>query len=83
MVCCVQTPDSYGCMLELCWKGTKPVELGGGVQRRFLQDEDEVIISGTRQFFYFCNFFKMIGCLYVNIYYMMLAELFKIILHIT
>lgn len=50
VVCCVQTPDSYGCMLELCWKGTKPVELGGGVQRRFLQDEDEVIISGASQF---------------------------------
>ncbi|XP_060075134.1 fumarylacetoacetase-like [Ylistrum balloti] len=41
-----ETTDSFGSMLELCWKGTKPIELGGGVTRKFLQDGDEVIMSG-------------------------------------
>ncbi|XP_014220060.1 fumarylacetoacetase [Copidosoma floridanum] len=41
-----ETPDSYGSMLELCWKGTKPVSLNDGSQRKFLQDGDEVIIRG-------------------------------------
>ncbi|XP_016978778.1 fumarylacetoacetase [Drosophila rhopaloa] len=41
-----ETPDSYGSLLELCWKGTKTVELPGGKTRKFLQDFDEVIIRG-------------------------------------
>lgn len=40
------TPDSFGSMLELSWRGTRTVDLGNGVTRKFLQDEDEVIISG-------------------------------------
>ena len=38
--------DSFGSMLELSWRGTRSVELGDGVVRKFLQDEDEVIIRG-------------------------------------
>uniref|UniRef100_A0A914GUP0 Fumarylacetoacetase n=1 Tax=Globodera rostochiensis TaxID=31243 RepID=A0A914GUP0_GLORO len=42
------SPDSLGCLLELSWKGTKPVHLGeGGEMRKFLKDNDEVIISGS------------------------------------
>lgn len=41
-----QTSDSYGSMLELSWKGTKPIKLNDGTTRKFLQDHDEVIISG-------------------------------------
>lgn len=33
-------------MLELCWKGTRPVNLNGGQTRKFLADGDEVIIRG-------------------------------------
>lgn len=33
-------------MLELCWKGTKPVPLKDGSTRKFLQDGDEVTIEG-------------------------------------
>ncbi|PAA87962.1 hypothetical protein BOX15_Mlig033367g2, partial [Macrostomum lignano] len=40
------TEDSYGSMLELSWKGSKPVSLGGDVTRRFLQDGDEVVMTG-------------------------------------
>ncbi|XP_012251865.2 fumarylacetoacetase [Athalia rosae] len=38
--------DSYGSMLELCWKGTKPVALKDGTTRKFLQDGDEISIRG-------------------------------------
>jgi fumarylacetoacetase len=40
------TPDSYGSMLELSWKGTKPVELSGGGRRTFIEDGDTVIMRG-------------------------------------
>ncbi|EFN79406.1 fumarylacetoacetase isoform X1 [Harpegnathos saltator] len=41
-----ETPDSFGSMLELCWKGTKNIPLKDGTTRKFLQDGDEVIIRG-------------------------------------
>ncbi|TNE54208.1 MAG: fumarylacetoacetase [Bacteroidetes bacterium] len=40
------TPDSYGSMLELAWKGTKPIQLSDGSERKFLEDHDTVIIRG-------------------------------------
>ena len=39
------TPDSYGSMLEISWKGTKPVSMPDGTERRFLQDGDSVIMK--------------------------------------
>ncbi len=38
--------DSRGCLLELTWRGTEPIDLPDGTQRRFLQDGDEVGMSG-------------------------------------
>lgn len=38
--------DSRGCLLELTWRGSKPVALPPGEQRRFLEDGDEVILRG-------------------------------------
>ena len=40
------TPDSYGSMLELAWKGTKPIKLSDGTERKFIQDGDTVIMRG-------------------------------------
>ena len=40
------TKDSRGCLLELTWRGTEPIELPSGEQRRFLEDGDEVIMRG-------------------------------------
>jgi fumarylacetoacetase len=40
------TPDSYGSMLELAWKGTKPLKLSNGTERKFIQDFDTVIMKG-------------------------------------
>ena len=33
-------------MLELAWKGTKPLQLNDGTERRFIQDGDNVIMRG-------------------------------------
>jgi fumarylacetoacetase len=35
-----------GCLLELTWRGTEPLQLPSGEQRRFLEDGDEVIMRG-------------------------------------
>jgi fumarylacetoacetase len=40
------TPDSLGSLLELAWNGKTPVELPGGDKRAFLEDGDEVIMTG-------------------------------------
>ncbi len=37
---------SRGCLLELSWRGTEPIELPDGESRTFLQNGDEVILSG-------------------------------------
>jgi fumarylacetoacetase len=38
--------SAYGSMLELSWKGSKTVDIGNGETRKFLQDGDEVILTG-------------------------------------
>ena len=43
------TPDSYGSMLELSWKGEKPVKLNDGSTRTFIEDNDTVIMRGHCQ----------------------------------
>jgi fumarylacetoacetase len=44
----VSGPDkgNRGCLLELTWRGTEPLHLPDGEQRTFLQDGDEVILTG-------------------------------------
>ncbi|XP_057695608.1 fumarylacetoacetase [Corythoichthys intestinalis] len=39
-------PESFGSMLELSWRGSKSIDLGGGETRTFLRDGDEVTITG-------------------------------------
>jgi len=41
-----QKEDSFGSMLELAWKGTKPLKLNNGIERKFIEDNDTVIIRG-------------------------------------
>ncbi|MGD1842464.1 MAG: fumarylacetoacetase [Thermonemataceae bacterium] len=38
--------SSYGSMLELAWKGTKPLTLKDGTTRKFIQDHDTIIMRG-------------------------------------
>ncbi len=40
------TEGSFGSMLEIAWKGTKPVSMNDGSQRKFIEDGDTVSIRG-------------------------------------
>jgi fumarylacetoacetase len=40
------TKDSRGCLLELTWRGSEPIELPSGETRRFLENGDEIILRG-------------------------------------
>ena len=37
---------SFGSMLEISWKGTKPLKMPDGSERKFVQDGDSVIFNG-------------------------------------
>ncbi len=40
------TEDGYGSMLELTWRGEKPITLSNGTTRKFLSDYDTVTMKG-------------------------------------
>jgi fumarylacetoacetase len=37
---------SFGSMMEITWRGTKPVKMNDGSERKFINDHDTVIIRG-------------------------------------
>jgi fumarylacetoacetase len=41
--------QNRGCLLEMTWRGTEPLELPTGEMRKFLEDGDEVILRGWCQ----------------------------------
>jgi fumarylacetoacetase len=41
------TPESFGSLLERTWRGTNPLRLSNGAERRFLEDGDSVILTGA------------------------------------
>lgn len=43
------TADSYGSMLELTWRGERPIQLPSGESRKFLADGDKVTLTGWCQ----------------------------------
>ena len=43
------TEDSFGSMLELTWGGQKPIQMNDGSERKFINDNDTVIIRGYCQ----------------------------------
>ena len=43
------TPDSFGSMLELTWGGKNPIKLKDGSERKFINDNDTVIMKGHCQ----------------------------------
>lgn len=43
------TPDSYGSLLELTRNGAEPLKLADGSSRAFLEDGDEIVMSGFAQ----------------------------------
>ena len=42
-------PDAYGSLLELTRDGARRLQLPGGAERAFLEDDDEVILTGWAQ----------------------------------
>ncbi|XP_075714561.1 fumarylacetoacetase [Rhinoderma darwinii] len=42
-------PESFGSMLELSWRGSKPINLGNGHTRTFLRDGDTIVMRGYCQ----------------------------------
>ncbi len=38
------TPDSYGSMLELTWRGANPIKMNDGTERKFINDHDTVVM---------------------------------------
>ena len=42
-------PENRGCLLERSWNGTEPIELPDGTERTFLEDGDELTLSGHAQ----------------------------------
>ena len=43
------TPESFGSMLELTWGGKNPIKLSDGTERKFINDNDTVIMKGYCQ----------------------------------
>lgn len=39
-------PSEYGSMMELTWRGTKPIKLKDGSERKFVNDGDTLILRG-------------------------------------
>ena len=39
-------PSEYGSFMELTWRGTKPITLKDGSERKFVNDNDTVILKG-------------------------------------
>merc|ERR1712224_1147933 len=44
-----ESGNHYGSMLEITWRGSKPVALAEGVERKFIQDGDNVVMEGYCQ----------------------------------
>ncbi|MBL0012328.1 MAG: fumarylacetoacetase [Flavobacterium sp.] len=40
------TPNSFGSMLELTWNGKNPIKMADGSERKFINDNDTVIMKG-------------------------------------
>jgi fumarylacetoacetase len=40
------SPDSYGSMLEISWQGKKPITMPDGTERKFILDNDTVVMRG-------------------------------------
>ncbi len=40
------SPKEFGSMMELTWRGSKPITLNDGSERKFIEDHDTVILRG-------------------------------------
>lgn len=42
-------PETYGSMMELSWRGTKPIVFEDNITRSYIEDGDEIIMNGYCQ----------------------------------
>jgi fumarylacetoacetase len=42
--------DSFGSMLELTWRGSKPLKMSDGTERKFIEDGDTVLMRGFGEY---------------------------------
>lgn len=42
-------PKSFGSMLELTWRGANPLKLSDGTERKFIEDNDTVIMRAYNE----------------------------------
>ena len=43
------TPDSFGSMMELTWRGANPIALSDGSARAWIQDGDTIVLRGAAE----------------------------------
>ncbi len=43
------TPSAFGSMLELTWRGTRPLKMPDGSERKFINDHDTIIMKGRAE----------------------------------
>lgn len=41
------SPDSFGSMMEITWRGTQPLTMPDGTERKFINDGDTVVMRGA------------------------------------
>jgi fumarylacetoacetase len=41
------TTDSYGSMLEITWRGSRPIKMNDGTERKFILDGDSVVMKAS------------------------------------
>lgn len=39
-------PSEYGSLMELTWRGTKPIKISDGTERKYVNDGDTIVIKG-------------------------------------
>ena len=44
-----EAKESWGSLMELSWRGSKPIDLPSGERRTFLEDGDEITLRGFAQ----------------------------------
>lgn len=59
----ISAPDQYGygSMLELTWRGTKPMRLSDDTERKFINDNDTVIMKGWCEKIFTNRFWRSAG----------------------
>lgn len=56
----LQNPENLGCLMELTCDGKKQLKIGNNLNRTFLEDGDEVILTACCQVFNLSSYFLVL-----------------------